>query len=153
MMPELDSHRPSAENPDPLGSPFSPWHACGSEYGSYAAAMARSSHFRLLRVTTRLASGDKDTEKAARKWEHIFGVTRDGSELHFTNAQIRFFGGVDSVTDGLESITIGVQGKDIYDRIHRIAREQGVDRDGHLFMLGVKWHFVLLDSRRVKSVI
>ncbi|KAL2839414.1 hypothetical protein BJY01DRAFT_237122 [Aspergillus pseudoustus] len=152
MMPELDSHTPSRENPEPLTSRFSPWHACGPDFQGYAAAMARSSHFQLLGVTCRLASGDKDTEGAARKWEQTFGVIRDGSELVFTNARLRFLEGVKNVSDGLESITVGLHGKALYDQVHRTAREQQVEKGGQVLMLGVKWHFVLLDSKEIKSV-
>ncbi|UPX20536.1 uncharacterized protein EKO05_0010765 [Ascochyta rabiei] len=35
MMPELDSHTPSTNNPTPLESRFSPWHACGSDHKVY----------------------------------------------------------------------------------------------------------------------
>ncbi|KAL5408782.1 hypothetical protein PMIN06_007602 [Paraphaeosphaeria minitans] len=30
---ELDSHAPTKINPTPLKDPFSPWHACGPDYG------------------------------------------------------------------------------------------------------------------------
>jgi hypothetical protein len=153
MMPELDSHKPSPENPEPLMSPFSPWHACGTDYKSYSAGMRRASHLQLLQATCRLKPGEKDTEGAARTWEQVFGVKREGSELVFTNSRLKFTKGVDGLPEGLESITIGVKGKARYDDILRRAGNQNVYRDGRAVMLGVEWRFVPLPDSEARSKI
>src|ERR1700743_3417711 len=102
-MPELDSHAPSSANPDPLGSTFSPWHACGSEYEKYSAGMRRCAHLKLVSATLRLAPGQTDVERAAQQWQDYFGIKREGSDLLFTNSRLKFVPGVDGQPDGLES--------------------------------------------------
>src|SRR6266498_2684348 len=67
MMPELDSHTPTPQNPDPLTSRFSPWHACGPDYEAYSAGMKRAFHLHLIGVTLRLAPHDTDIEAAAKQ--------------------------------------------------------------------------------------
>ncbi|KAL4895449.1 hypothetical protein BDV59DRAFT_173937 [Aspergillus ambiguus] len=151
MMPELDSHKPSLENPEPLLSAFSPWHACGPNYQSYSAGMARAAHLQLLHATCRLQPRETDTEGAARKWEHIFGVQREGSQLIFTNSRLKFTEGVHDLPEGLESIAIGVKGKERYEGILRRAQEENVYRNGRVMMVGVEWRFVLLPDNEVKS--
>ncbi|KEF55193.1 uncharacterized protein A1O9_08847 [Exophiala aquamarina CBS 119918] len=147
MMPELDSHTPSATNPTPLASPYSPWHACGPDYPHYSSAMKRRSHLRLLGATLRLAPGQSDTEGAARQWQDYFGIGRARSDLVFTNAKLKFVPGVDGLPEGLESITIEVKGKDIFDKMLDIASKEGLCGDGWVNMLGVKWYFILKDEK------
>ena len=55
-MPELDSHRPDPEHPDPLGQRFSPWHAAGPKerYAAYKEGMRRAGNLRLVEVVLRL---------------------------------------------------------------------------------------------------
>ena len=65
-MPELDSHKASPSNPDPLLDRFSPWHPCGPDYASYSTGMKRSSHLYCIGSSCRLAPGDRDTEGAAQ---------------------------------------------------------------------------------------
>lgn len=148
MMPELDSHKPSASNPSPLLSPFSPWHACGHDYGSYSASMSRCSHLQLLGADCRLGSGDNDTEGAARKWKDVFGIKQEGNELVFTNSRLKFIRGVSDASDGLLGITIGVRGRESYEEVLAGARRENVYRDGCAHMLGIKWNFVLLDEKK-----
>jgi len=151
-MPELDSHKPSLpSNPTPLESPFSPWHACGSNYESYSAGMARSSHLKFISATCRLAPGNDDTEGAARRWQEIFGVEREGSELLFTNMRLQFVRGVDQQPEGLELIVIEVEGEQRFQHMLDIGRKEGLCGDGWLNMLGVKWIFVLKEDGNGKS--
>lgn len=142
-MPELDSHTPSPSNPNPLESEFSPWHACGPDYERYSAAMKRCSHLRLVGATCRLAPGRTDTDAAARQWQQYFGIKRDGSDLIFTNARLRFVPGVEGQSEGLESIVIAVKGKPRLEGILQNVKRKGLCGDGWTNLLGVKWYFVL----------
>jgi hypothetical protein len=141
-MPELDSHVPSPDNPDPLGSRFSPWHACGADYGSYSAGMKRCSDLHLVGAVCRLVPGNSDTKAAARRWEEVFGVPRTGSELLFTNSWMRFIPGVAGKPEGLESITIAVEGEERMAEILDRARKESLCGNGWINMVGVKWYFV-----------
>lgn len=143
MMPELDSHTPSPQNPTPLDSPSSPWHACGSDYDRYSAAMKRCSHLKLLAATCRLAPGQTDVEAAARQWQGYFGIASHGSELAFTNARLRFVPGVDGLPEGLESISIQVRGRERLEKMLDLVRKEGLCGDGWANLLGVKWYFTL----------
>jgi len=143
MMPELDSHTPSPSNPTPLESTYSPWHACGPDYATYSAGMKRCSHLRLIGASCRLAPGQSDTEAAALQWQEYFGVKREGSDLVFTNARLKFAPGVQGQSEGLESITIEVAGKDRFAKMLDIVSKEGLCGDGWTNMLGVKWYFVL----------
>ena len=145
-MPELDSHSPSKTHPDPLDDPFSPWHACGPDYDKYSAGMKRCSHLKLLNVTLRLAPGQSDVEAAAQQWQDLFGVKRGGDELLFTNSRLKFVPGVKGQPEGLESITIGVQGKEKLDQMLEIVGKEGLCGDGWTNLLGVKWFFVLTEA-------
>jgi hypothetical protein len=151
MMPELDSHRPSPSNSDPVMARLSPWHACGKDFASYSAGMKRCSHLRFLGAECRLAPDDSDTEAASRQWKDLFDITRNGSELVFTNARVRFVPGVEGQAEGLVSITIGVQGKQKFDGILDRARAEGLCGNGWINMLGVRWYFVLLGETDGKS--
>ncbi|KAI1608786.1 hypothetical protein EDD37DRAFT_386811 [Exophiala viscosa] len=146
MLPELDSHTASPANPEPLENTFSPWHACGPDYARYSEAMRRCSHLKLLGATCRLAPDQLDTEAAAEQWQQYFGVKRDGSELLFTNARLKFVPGAESQPEGLDSITIGVAGKERFDQILEVVSREGLCGDGWTNMLGVKWYFVLNDQ-------
>lgn len=146
MMPELDSHARSATNPTPLESPYSPWHACGPDYPQYSAAMRRRSHLRLLGVTLRLSPGRSDTDAAAQQWQDYFGVEKNGSALQFTNTTLKFVPGVEGLAEGLESITIGVKGRDRYRRVLDLVSREGLHGDGFANMLGIKWYFILEDE-------
>lgn len=150
-MPELDSHHPSPSNPAPLTSRFSPWHACGSDYSSYSAGMKRRSHLRLVSAVCRLAPGDVNTEAAARQWEELFGVPREGDQLAFTNMRMKFISGGEGEMEGLESITITVEGEERFNAILDAAREEGLCGDGWINMLSVKWYFVLVGEGGGKS--
>jgi hypothetical protein len=150
-MPELDSHLPSPTNPDPLKSRFSPWHTCGPNYSSYSTGMKRSSHLRLVSAVCRLAPGDLDTQAAAQQWEQLFGVPRERDELAFTNMRMKFIRCGEGEAEGLESITIAVEGEDRFNAILDVAREEGLCGDGWINMLGVKWYFMLVDDGGCKS--
>ncbi|KIV97450.1 hypothetical protein PV10_01201 [Exophiala mesophila] len=146
MMPELDSHTPSPKNPTPLDSPFSPWHACGADYLAYSTAMKRRAHLKLIGATLRLAPGNTNIQAAAQRWNHLFGVPSQANNLLFTNAKLDFVNGVQGQPEGLERITIQVDGKDRLERILNIARREGVYKDGAVEMLGVKWNFIVGDG-------
>jgi hypothetical protein len=150
-MPELDSQSPSSKNPEPLKSRFSPWHACGTNYSSYSAGMKRCSHLRLVSVVCRLAPGDVDTQAAVRQWEELFGVPRVRDELAFTNAWMKFIQGREGEAEGLESITIAVEGEERFNAILDAAREESLCGDGWINMLGIKWYFVLVDRVVVRA--
>ena len=141
-MPELDSHAPSPDNPTPLASRFSPWHAAGADYGSYSAAMKRCSDLHLVGVVLRLAPGATDTEAAARRWEEVFGIPRLRDRLEYTNAQLKFVPGDQGKPEGLESITIAVEGEERMAGILDRAKKGGLCGDGWINMVGVKWYFV-----------
>ena len=143
MMPELDSHRPSPNNPTPLKSRFSPWHACGSDREVYYPGMRRAAHLTLEGCVLRLQPGDYGHEAAARQWEETFGVARSRDLLAFTNARMGFVPGREGHPEGLISITIGVAGQEKLEAILRRARAAGVYKDGSLEMCGVRWNFTL----------
>ena len=145
-MPELDSHTPSRDNPEPLTFRFSPWHAAGADYGSYSAAMKRCSDLHLVGAVCRLAPGDTDTEAAARRWEELFGMPRSRDELAFTNARMRFTSGEKGKPEGLESITIAVEGEERMAAILDRARKEGLCGDGWIDVVGVKWYLVQADD-------
>ncbi|KAG4433591.1 hypothetical protein IFR05_010918 [Cadophora sp. M221] len=154
--PELDSHRPHPDHPDPLGERFSPWHAAGPEekYDVYAEGMRRHAHLWLVDVTLRLAAGDGDVEGAAREWEDVFGVERGKGigELLFTNAKMVFLKGEDGAREGLVEVGIAVEGRERRDGILKRARDEGLMVDGDVVdMLGVRWNIKVLDPRVEKG--
>jgi len=151
MMPELDSHRPSKENPKPLTSPFSPWHACGSDYKAYSAVMKRNTHLQLSGLVCRLAPEDVRHEDAPRQWEDMFGVARSRDLLAFTNARLGFMRGEEGKPEGLVSITIGVTGQETLKGILDRANKEGLCGDGWINMLGVKWYFYVAALGDVKT--
>ena len=150
MMPELDSHAPSPDNPTPLKSRFSPWHACGSDHKTYYPCMRRSAHLSLEGCILQLQPGDYGHEAAARQWEEIFGVTRNRDLLAFTNARMGFVPSQDASPEGLVSITVGVRGEAHLDGIFERARELGVCQNGVVNMCGVRWNFVLTGQEASK---
>ncbi|KAF2432899.1 hypothetical protein EJ08DRAFT_608169 [Tothia fuscella] len=141
MMPELDSHPTTPSNPSPLTDPFSPWHACGKDHTAYSALMKKYSDIHLSGVLLRLAPGQTDTEAASRYWQDTFGVGMSRDLLAFTNARMGFVRGVEGRSEGLESITIGVDGVGRLEGIWEKARREGVAREGYVEMCGVKWFF------------
>ncbi|KAF2275324.1 uncharacterized protein EI97DRAFT_400161 [Westerdykella ornata] len=143
IMPELDSHTPSPENPTPLKSRFSPWHACGSDHNAYYSGMKRSSHLSLEGCVLRLAPGDLGHEAAARQWEEIFGVGRSRDLLAFTNARLGFARGQEGMSEGLVSITVGVNGRDKLAQIWERATNLGLVEDKWINMCGVRWYLAL----------
>lgn len=151
MMPELDSHAITPSNPTPLATPFSPWHACGSEYERYSAIMARNDHLGFLSATCRLASGNTDTETATKQWHDLFGIPTESSKLKFTNADLQFIPGVEQQAEGLESITLKVRGKERFNKMLEAASREGLCGDGWTNMIGVKWYFVLDDDSQQSS--
>jgi hypothetical protein len=151
MIPELDSHKPQANNPTPLKSRFSPWHACGSDHKVYYPGMKRSEHLRLEGCVLRLQPSNSDHEGAARQWEEIFGVTRSRDLLAFTNARLGFVPGREGRSEGLVSITVGVNGKDKLDLIVERARKAGSYAEGGINMCGIKWNLVLTGHGEVKG--
>lgn len=150
MMPELDSHAPTPNNPTPLTSRFSPWHACGSDHKTYYPGMRRAAHLSLEGCILRLHADDYEHEAAGRQWEETFGVARSRDLLAFTNARLGFIAGQQGCEEGLVSITVGVKGQEMLEAILRRANEAGVCVDGHVNMCGVRWNFVLTGYERSK---
>jgi len=146
-MPELDSHSPTPSNTAPLKDRFSPWHACGKDYAGYSKVMKRYSDLHLEGALLRLAPGDVDTEGAARQWRDIFGVDMSRDLLAFTNARMGFVRGVEGEKEGLQSITVGVNGRERFDAILKGASEEGLCGDGWINMCGIKWYFVLRSEK------
>lgn len=146
MMPELDSHTACSQNQDPLNERFSPWHACGKDYESYIKLMKQTSHLHLLQCTLRLGSEDSNVAGAAKQWSDLFGVPVSRDELAFTNARMSFVPGSEGKSEGLHSITIGVETKRELNGILNRAREAGLWRaaDGSFLLLGVLWKLTLL---------
>ena len=160
-MPELDSHAPCAANPMPLETRFSPWHACGGDYAGYSAGMKKTEHLHLLSCELRLAAGDTDVDGAVAQWSSLFGVpasrqtSKDGLpvDLTFTNCSMRFVAGEEGRSEGLVSVTVGVDGKEELQGIKDRAKKEGVWRDekggggkdGWVDMVGVKWYLVSME--------
>ena len=142
-MPELDSHAPGPNNPTPVKTRFSPWHACGPDYDMYSPGMQRTEHLTLAGCVLRLQPGDADHEAAARQWEQLFGVARSRDLLAFTNARLGFVPGREGQQEGLISITVGVNGRAKLDAIRERARRAGVYAEGRIIMCGVIWNLVL----------
>lgn len=151
MMPELDSHTPGPNNPTPLKSRFSPWHACGSDHKVYYPGMKRSEHLSLEGCVLRLQPGDFDHESASRQWEEIFGVARSRDLLAFTNARLGFTPGREGQSEGLVSITVGVKSQAKLDAILDRARQAGLCGSGSIEMCGVKWFLVLTGHEEPKG--
>ena len=160
-MPELDSHAPCAPNPTPLATRFSPWHACGADYGGYSAGMRSTKQLHLLGCELRLSAGDDDVDGAVAQWGALFGVpasrqtSKDGLpvELAFTNCSMGFVKGEEGESEGLVSVTVGVDGEGELRGIKERARKEGVWRDGKgvrgmdgwVEMVGVKWYLVSME--------
>ena len=142
-MPELDSYTPCPNNPTPLQSRFSPWHACGPDHEIYYLGMRRAAHLTLEGCVLRLQPGDYGHEAATGQWEGIFGVAGSRNLLAFTNARMSFVPGQEGSPEGLISITVGVQGHGNLSAILKRAREAGVGDDEQVNMCGVRWSFVL----------
>ncbi|KAH4070375.1 hypothetical protein HBH50_098090 [Parastagonospora nodorum] len=151
MMPELDSLAPGPNNPTPLKSRFSPWHACGSDHKVYCPGMKRSEHLTLQGCVLRLQPGDSEHEAASRQWEDIFGVARSRDLLAFTNARLGFVAGQEGQNEGLVSITVGVSGTNNMDAIKERARQAGVFADRQINMCGVRWNISLTGHMEPKG--
>lgn len=150
-MPELDSHSPTPDNPTPLASPYSPWHAAGKDHASYSKGMQRCSHLKLLEARCRLADGDSNIEAATGKWQSLFGVAGQNGSLKFTNATLRFVPGSQGKPDGLEAIAIQVQHVKKYEQTVQAAKQAGVWNGSSIEMLGLTWTLVQADKSAPKS--
>jgi hypothetical protein len=141
-MAELDSHTPTKDNPTPLKSRFSPWHACGNDLKTYEPGMKRAAHLSLEGCSLRLAPG-QNHEEAARQWEEIFGVGRSRDLVAFTNCRLGFSRAAEGKPEGLLSVTVGVNGpeklKEIWDRANKL----GLTEDRWINMCGSRWFLVL----------
>lgn len=145
VMPELDSHVPTDAWPTPHAAAISPWGALGPAARAplYMAAMRDAAHLRLVGVVLRLAPDDADTLGAARQWEGTFGVVRVGDGLRFTNARMGFVAGVRGESEGIQSVTVAVEGRERLERMVWAAKNEGVfDERGFAKMVGVRWYFV-----------
>lgn len=147
VIPELDSHDVTDDNPTPLNTRFSPWHACGPDEKSYIEGMKRNSHLSLLGVVCRLAPNDGDGETAATQWEQIFGAPRSRDLVAFTNARLGFIHGEEGKPDGIVSISIGINSDVKRQAVFQRAEERGLfETDGSsrwINMFGIKWYFAL----------
>jgi len=65
--------------------------------------------------------------------------------------RMKFIRGQEDEPEGLESITIAVEGEEKFNAILNAAREEGLCGDGWINMLGVKWYFVLVGEGGGKS--
>lgn len=144
VIPELDSHAPTPDFPNPLQTRISPWHACGPDQERYMASMRKHAHLSLLGAVCRIKPGDGGSEVAATQWQDTFGVTRVRDLLGFTNARVGFIRGEEGKAEGMVSVTVGVHGQKRKDAILARARERGVvGSDGAAEMVGVRWNFSL----------
>lgn len=144
VIPELDSHAPTPDFPNPLQTRISPWHACGPDQERYMASMRKHAHLSLLGAVCRIKPGDGGSEVAATQWQDTFGVTRVRDLLGFTNARVGFIRGEEGKAEGMVSVTVGVHGQKRKDAILARARERGVvGSDGAVEMVGVRWNFSL----------
>jgi hypothetical protein len=141
VIPELDSHEPTTAYPDPIAAPFPPWHAIDLPHSAYLPAMKRTSALQISSVQCRLEPGDELLEDAARQWRDVLGVPLSRELVAFTNARLGFLRGEEGKKPGLERITIAVKGRERFDRILEVAREEGLCGDGWIDMCGVKWYF------------
>ncbi|KAF1811521.1 hypothetical protein P152DRAFT_58665 [Eremomyces bilateralis CBS 781.70] len=152
VIPELDSHTPTKEHPNPVTERFSPWHALGpiKNYPQHLEAMKNASALKLVGVVCRLEAGDVDAEAASRQWEELFGVGRVRDLVGFTNARLGFVRGLPGQQEGIHSITVGVEGKERMEKILAAAREEGLCGDGYFTMCGIRWY--LTDTGSPKKV-
>lgn len=146
-MTELDSMKATESNRRPLEEPFSPWHACGSNYAKYSAGMKRHADLSLIGCTLRLPPGDLDVEGTATQWEQVFGIARSRNLLLFTNGRLDFEPGKDSQAEGLVSITIEVRGQARLNKIMERADERGLAKEGVIEMLGLHWFFRVVGEK------
>lgn len=150
VIPELDSHDVTEENPTPLNTRFSPWHACGPDEKSYIACMKRNAQLSLAGVVCRLGPNDGDGERAATQWEETFGVPRSRDLIAFTNARIGFISGEEGKPEGIVSISIGVKGEKKRSEILQRSEERGLlESDAGsrwINMFGIKWYFTLTSN-------
>ena len=149
VMPELDSHKPTAKWPAPLFPEVSPWGALGpmSRSELYMAMMRDAAWLRLVGVILRLEDGDGDTVGAARQWQETFGCSRKEDMICYINARMGFLAGQKGQSEGIHSITLAVEGKQRLERIMWAAESEGVFRQGrpkewYAEMLGIKWYFI-----------
>jgi hypothetical protein len=142
IMPELDTMYPTEAWPDMLGSRWAPWHGFPGTYEKYAPAMKRTAHIHVVDVKFRLPMGDDGVLNAAWQWKNVFGVPLIGKTLTFTNATMEFLPGEEGKREGLESLTVAVQGKGKLVGILQRARREGILRDGFIDLCGAKWYFV-----------
>ena len=89
----------------------------------------------------RLAPRDADTEGAARQWSEIFGIGTSRDLLAFTNARMGFVRGQEGKPEGLDCITMAVNGKDRFEGILERTSKEGLCGDGWINMCGVRWCF------------
>jgi hypothetical protein len=152
IMPELDTMWPTAEHPDPLAETFSPWHGFPLRLQQYLPAMKRTKHLQIVNVKLRLGPGDIDVNSAARGWTDIFGVPLAGNTLVFTNSTMEFLEGREGLREGLESITINVEGKANFDGILDRASAEGLCGDQWINLCGIKWYFVYAGEAKQSKI-
>ncbi|KAF2674494.1 hypothetical protein BT63DRAFT_419784 [Microthyrium microscopicum] len=152
VMPELDTMWPSKEFPEMLDTAVSPWHGFPGDFGVYSKEMRRTAHMKIAKVTFRLKEGDDDILGAVKGWRDIFGVPLVGTTSVFTNATMEFLPGEKGRREGLESVTITVEGKKDFEGILKRASEEGLCGDGWINLCGVKWYFVYAGEGSVSKL-
>jgi hypothetical protein len=152
VMPELDTMWPSTEHPDPMAEAMSPWHGFPGNFEDYLPAMKRTRHLQIVNVKLRLAPGESDVHGAAKGWRDIFGVPLIGNTLVFSNATMEFLEGASGVREGLESVTLNVEGKTNFDNILNRASEEGLCGDGWINLCGIKWYFVYIGETQKSRI-
>ncbi|KAH8684263.1 hypothetical protein BGZ60DRAFT_367492 [Tricladium varicosporioides] len=152
VIPELDSHRPSSSNPNPLEDPFSPWHALGppSNHSQHSQVMKKYSYLHMLSVTCRLTPGDDDIVNATGQWGNLFGVRRGDAkgECQFINAKLTFLPGREGEKDGLVEVCIGVENDAQLADIMVRAKANGVlNEDSQVEIIGIRWKFISFQNQ------
>lgn len=70
--------------------------------------------------------------------------------LAFTNTRMGFVRGQEGKSEGLDCITVAVNGKERFDGILERASKLGLCGDGWINMCGVRWFFVDAGEPREK---
>jgi hypothetical protein len=152
IMPELDTMYPTVEWPDMLGEQFAPWHGFPGSYKNYAPAMKRTGHLQLVKLQFRLPPGQDNVLHAARQWRDVFGVPMTGATLTFTNSTMEFLKGETGKREGLESLTIAVQGKEKLDGILQRAKKEGILRGDWVELCGSRWYFIYAGEEKESKI-
>jgi hypothetical protein len=152
IMPELDTMYPTKEWPDMLEEKFAPWHGFPGKYEKYSVVMKKTAHLQLVKLQFRLPPGQDGVLHAAGQWRDVFGVPMAGATLTFTNAAMEFLKGEDGKREGLETLTIAVQGREKLDGILQKARREGILRDEYVDLCGSRWYFIYAGEEKESKI-